>query len=98
MNRTPTTHQEMLDAVDLFKKYAKHTLIAASTYAILVLITLILDYFAHMMKDSPFHYRVLVALERFIFVTGSILLLLVVLCITFVFIYDLLKNFRKLFP
>jgi|ERR1017187_6552142 hypothetical protein len=98
MNAKAPGPQASIGAIHLFWEYVKHTLLTGGIYVILVLFTLLLHYFATLMKDYPFHFKILVGLEMCIFVVGSILLFLVMVYVTAFFMRDLYRSFRTLFP
>jgi len=95
MRTSSPSNSQPLSAWQLFKEYLRHTLLTVGIFLVLVLATMLLHYFAHLMEHSPFHHKVLVSLEYCIFILGSFVFLLIMFYVTFLTARDLIRNFRK---
>lgn len=90
-----SNNKNNLGAMQILKNFTKDTLITGAIYAMLVVATLILKYFAHQLEDSPIHYKIVVSLEYAIFLAGSAVVGLVIIYLAVISILELSISFKE---
>ena len=91
---TRRTDYAPLTAVQIFWNFARDTLVTGGIYTLFILVTLALKYFSRSLETSPIHYAVVVGLEYAIFISGSLVVLLILVYVTTVSIFELGKSFE----
>jgi hypothetical protein len=66
----------------IFWRFVGDTLLTGGIYVLLVVATLVIRYSAKFVKGSKLHEFVLTALEYAIFISGSLTVLVVLVCVT----------------
>lgn len=87
--------KRLLTPLEIFKRFAADTILTAGIYALLVGATLVLRYFASLLKESAFHYRILETLEGGIFISGTTIAGTVLIYVTMVTANDLVRSLGR---
>lgn len=87
---------EHFGTYDLFKEYLKHTALASAIFILLVLVTLGLNWVAHLLESLQIQFLIIQIVEIVILVLGGLVLLGVMVYATVVMGLALYDNFRRI--